>query len=152
MGGAWVSAARLVVEPEAIAARLARELLAQSQQSVPVGLSRSAIIELIETIVVYKFPQLSRREIETMLGLSDLKQTRLYQEALEEGERLGELSGERSLVLRLLKRKLGEIPQDLRGRIEELSLTQLENLGEALLDFEQMDDLVNWLEASDEDS
>ena len=87
-----------------------------------------------------------------MLGLSDLKQTRLYQEALEEGERLGELSGGRSLVLRLLKRKLGEIPQDLRGRIEELSLTQLETLGEALLDFEQMDDLVNWLEASDEDS
>ena len=82
-----------------------------------------------------------------MLGLSDLKQTRVYQEALEEGEQLAA----KSIVLRQLTRKLGEIPQDLRGRIEELSLTQLENLGEALLDFEQMDDLVNWLEGSQED-
>ena len=38
-----------------------------------------------------------------MLGLSDLKQTRVYQEALEEEAR--------SLVLRILTRKLGEIPQ-----------------------------------------
>ena len=143
---------RLVVEPEATASSLAKQLLAQSEQSVPVGLSRSGIIELIETIVVYKFPQLSRQEIETMLGLSDLKQTRVYQEALEEGERLGELSGERSLVLRQLNRKLGEISQDLQGRIEELSLTQLENLGEALLGFEQMADLVNWLDACHEES
>ena len=141
---------RLVVEPEATAARLARELLAQSQQGVPVGLSKSAIIELIETIVVYKFPQLSRQEVEVMLGLSDLKQTRVYQEALEEGERLGEQLATKSLVLRQLTRKLGEIPQELRGQIEKLTLTQLENLGEALLDFEQMDDLVNWLKGCQE--
>ena len=82
-----------------------------------------------------------------MLGLSDLKQTRVYQEALEEGEQLAA----KSIVLRLLTRKLGDIPKDLRGRIEELSLTQLENLGEALLDFEQIDDLVNWLEGSQQD-
>ena len=138
---------RLVVEPEATATSLAKRLLAQSELSIPSGLSRRAIIELIETIVVYKFPQLSRQEIETMLGLSDLKQTRVYQEALEEGERIGELSGERSLVLRQLNRKLGEISQDLQGRIGELSLTQLENLGEALLDFGQIDDLVLWLDA-----
>jgi predicted transposase YdaD len=43
---------------------------------------------LIETIVVYKFPQLSRKEIERMLGLSDLKQTRVYQAALQEGRQL----------------------------------------------------------------
>ncbi|MCG8364966.1 MAG: DUF4351 domain-containing protein, partial [Pseudanabaenales cyanobacterium] len=78
-----------------------------------------------------------------MLGLSDLKQTRVYQEALEEEAR--------SLVLRILTRKLGEIPQDLQGRIEELSLSQLENLSEALLDFGQMDDLVSWLEAPSEE-
>ena len=42
-------------------------------------------------------------------------------------------------------------PQDLQGRIEELSLSQLENLSEALLDFGQMDDLVSWLEAPSEE-
>ena len=131
---------RLVLEPEVTAVGLAKQLLAQSQLSIPVGLSRNAIIELIETIVVYKFPQLSRQEVELMLGLSDLKQTRVYQEAMEEGERM--------LILRLLTRKLGEIPQGLQGRIEELPLTQLENLGEALLDFEQMGDLVSWLDTA----
>ena len=78
-----------------------------------------------------------------MLGLSNLKQTRVYQEALEE-EAL-------SLVLRQLTCKLGEIPQGLQGQIEELSLTQLENLGEALLDFGKMGDLVSWLEAAQGD-
>jgi predicted transposase/invertase (TIGR01784 family) len=39
----------------------------------------------IETIVLYKFPNLSREELETMLGLSELRQTRVYQEAREEG-------------------------------------------------------------------
>jgi len=43
------------------------------------------IIELIETVMVYKFPMLSREEIEQMFSLSELKQTRVYQEALEEG-------------------------------------------------------------------
>jgi len=37
-------------------------------------------------VFVYKFPKLSREEIETMLGLSELKQTKVYQEAVEEGE------------------------------------------------------------------
>jgi predicted transposase/invertase (TIGR01784 family) len=41
---------------------------------------------LIETIIICKFPQKSREEIEQMLGVSELKQTRVYQEALEEGE------------------------------------------------------------------
>jgi predicted transposase/invertase (TIGR01784 family) len=35
---------------------------------------------VIETILVYKFPKMSREEIEAMFGLSELKQTRVYQE------------------------------------------------------------------------
>ena len=83
-----------------------------------------------------------------MLGLRDLKQTRVYQEALAEGE----LMGERSLILRILTRKLGEIPQDLQRQLEDLSLSQLENLGEALLDFEEMQALVDWLNNAREDA
>ncbi|QGZ91364.1 hypothetical protein GQR42_19475 [Microcystis aeruginosa FD4] len=37
----------------------------------------------------YYFPQKSREEIEAMFELSDLKQTRVYQEALAEGEERG---------------------------------------------------------------
>ncbi|WP_281063357.1 hypothetical protein [Leptolyngbya sp. Cla-17] len=38
---------------------------------------------MLTTIMVYKFTNLSRQEIETMLGIS-LQQTRVYQEAKEE--------------------------------------------------------------------
>jgi predicted transposase YdaD len=38
------------------------------------------ILDLIETILVYKLPTFTRKEIQTMLGLTDhdLKQTRFY--------------------------------------------------------------------------
>lgn len=77
-----------------------------------------------------------------MLGIT-LQQTRVYQEIKAEGRE----EGEKSLVLRLLTRRVGELPQDVRQRIESLPLEQLENLGEALLDFTSMADLQEWLEA-----
>ncbi len=63
------------------------------QQPLDINVQRT-IIELIETVIVYKFPKLTRQEIESMLGLNDLKQTKVYQEALEEGEQRGEQRGE----------------------------------------------------------
>ncbi|BAY74674.1 hypothetical protein NIES25_10880 [Nostoc linckia NIES-25] len=45
---------------------------------------RRQLLELIETILVYKFPTMSREEIEGMFGLSDLKQTRVYQEGVRQ--------------------------------------------------------------------
>ena len=68
------------------------------------------VLELIETVLVYKFPKLSRQEIEAMFTYSDLKQTRVYQEAREEGELRGEQRGEqRGLQLGEQKGlKLGE--------------------------------------------
>lgn len=42
---------------------------------------------------------------------------------------------------------MGELPQDVGDRIQTLNLEQLENLGEALLDFTSMADLQAWLEA-----
>ena len=50
-----------------------------------------------------------------------------------------------SLILRLLNRRLGEISSTLVQQIQELSLEQLETLGEALLDFTSLTDLTTWL-------
>ena len=63
---------RLIVEPESTAVDRAKQLLSQASQTAIADLSQKAIIELVETIVVYKFPQLSRQEIEQMLNLSAL--------------------------------------------------------------------------------
>ena len=82
-----------------------------------------------------------------MLGIT-LKETRVYREIKEEGREEGREEGlqrERSLILRLLTRRVGELPQDVRQRVETLSLEELENLGEALLDFTSIADLQSWL-------
>ncbi|MCG9891442.1 MAG: Rpn family recombination-promoting nuclease/putative transposase [Thermosynechococcaceae cyanobacterium MS004] len=106
---------------------------------------RERIIELIETVMVYKFPLLSREEIEQMFGLSELKQTRVYQEALEEGREEGRRQEALEIMLRFLRRRLGVLESTVETQIELLSLVQLEALGEALLDFGDESDLLNWL-------
>lgn len=53
---------------------------------------------MIETILVYKLPAMSREEIEAMFELSDLKQTRVYQQAKEEGKLEGKLESVSGLL------------------------------------------------------
>jgi hypothetical protein len=65
----------------------------------------------------------------------------LYQRDTEQAVQ----SGEQRLVLRLLNRCIGEIDASLIERIQVLSIEQLENLGEALLDFSSVADLETWL-------
>ena len=136
---------QLVVERKAQATNRARQLIEQSQQETVAGLSRQEIIELIQIIMVYKFPQLGREAIETMLGLSELKQTRVYQEAREEGLQEG-LQRETTLVLLLLTRRLGQVAPEVRSQIQQLPVEQLEELGEALLDFSSVQNLMDWLQ------
>lgn len=69
-------------------------------------------------------------------------------ETLQEGRQEGRQEGERSLVLRLLSRRIGNLSPSVVSRVEALSLPQLEMLGEALLDFTGSDDLMIWLQAN----
>jgi predicted transposase/invertase (TIGR01784 family) len=133
----------IVAQPEQAQTR-AQQLLTQTRSQEQPTLSIAAIIELIETIVVYKFPQLSRQEIKQMLGLSEIRQTRVYQEALQEGRQEEGLS----LVLRLLTRRVGVLTPELEAQVRSLSLTQIEGLSEALLDFTDISDLRAWLPAN----
>ncbi|MDZ8053298.1 MAG: Rpn family recombination-promoting nuclease/putative transposase [Aulosira sp. ZfuVER01] len=81
-----------------------------------------------------------------------MRESVIYQEILAEGEQRGEQRGREEgrkaegqlLVLRQLIRRVGELPQDVRSRVESLTLEQLENLGEALLDFQAIADLETW--------
>jgi predicted transposase YdaD len=57
----------------------------------------------------------------------------------------GVAQGERSLILRLLSRRIGRIAPDTETKISALSVSQLEALGEALLDFSNPTDLDEWL-------
>jgi predicted transposase YdaD len=104
-----------------------------------------SVIDAVSTIMVYKFSNLSRDEVDAMLGI-ELEQTRVYREAEQQGSVRGRQEEAQSLILRQLNRRVGNISIDLEARIKTLTLAQLEELGEALLDFSQMADLVAWLE------
>jgi hypothetical protein len=65
-----------------------------------------------------------------------------FERGLEQG-----LEHERSLILRLLSRKIGSLDTETRTQVEALTFSQLETLTEALLDFNNQDDLARWLAA-----
>ncbi len=66
-------------------------------------------------------------------------------QGLEQGLQQGLQQGQAIIVLRQLKRRLGEIESEDETRINGLSVEQLEALGDALLDFSNRDDLLTWL-------
>ena len=70
-----------------------------------------------------------------------MRKSVIYQDIWEKGRQEEAVS----LILRLLNRRLGEISSTLSQQIRELSLEQLETLGEALLDFTSLTDLTAWL-------
>ncbi|QUY46194.1 Rpn family recombination-promoting nuclease/putative transposase [Acaryochloris marina] len=93
---------------------------------------------------------LERDVINQVLRKEIMQQSVIYQEWKEEFEQTGITKGKleeaQSLVLRLLTRRIGDIPSETRSQIQSLSLDQLETLGEALLDFTKTADLITWLE------
>ena len=87
---------------------------------------------------------MSRDEVDLML-----QETRVYQEAVAEGEAKGEArgraEGESGLVLRQLNHRVGSLSPQLSAQVQQLTVPQLEDLGEALLDFTGLADLEGWL-------
>lgn len=64
---------------------------------------------------------------------------------LEEGVKEGRKNEALSFLSRLLTRRIGPIAPETREQIQTLSVEELEDLGEALLDFSSASDLTNWL-------
>ena len=131
---------KLVVEPEDKAGELARNLIERIKQEVKNNINQKQLQELIETIIIYKFPKLSYEEIEAMLNLQEIKQTRVYQDAKAEGIEEGKLKGieegkregieegklkgiEEGIEEGMLRQKLAMIPllQELGLTIEQIS-------------------------------
>ena len=79
----------LIRQTETQAPLTARELVARTKTEIADEALRVDLIELIETVIIYKLPRLSREEIQTMLQIHDIRQSRVYQEAMEEGEKKG---------------------------------------------------------------
>jgi hypothetical protein len=57
------------------------------------------------------------------------------------GVQQGRLDGERTLVLRQIQHRFGELPAALRLRLEGASQAELESLADRVLDASSLDDL-----------
>jgi predicted transposase YdaD len=74
-----------------------------------------------------------------------MQESVIYQDILQKGEQRGKKQEALALILRLLPRRIGPVTPQLQEQIRSLSVPQLEDLGEALLDFSSETDLINWL-------
>ncbi len=111
------------------------------------------VADLVEQI---DEPQ-QQREIsaytEILAGLKfdkDLIRRFLREELMRESVIYQEIQQERVsiLVLRQLTRRVGQLAPEIRLQIQQLPVVQLEELGEALLDFSTVQDLTDWLQGS----
>lgn len=75
---------RLVVGKPQSATEQVQLLIEQTQREIPDPALQQQIIELIEKIIIYKLPKLSRQELEQMFTLTEWKKTRFYQDVQQE--------------------------------------------------------------------
>jgi len=75
-----------------------------------------------------------------------MQESVIYQDILQKGEERGKKQEALQLILRLLTRRFAAIGSEIEQQIRTLSITQLEDLAEALLDFNNQNDLVNYLQ------
>jgi len=78
-----VSLVKLIVEPEPTSINQAKVLIQRLDQGDCFGLSQAEILDLVETILIYKFNS-SREEVANMIKLYELEETRFYQEVSAE--------------------------------------------------------------------
>jgi len=131
---------QLLVTEKDKSAVIGRKLLQEADTTVEF----QRRLSLIETILANKFPELTKEIIMNMLDIEnvDITQSRFYQEIIVEGLQ----EGEANLVIRQLRRRLGELPESQSSQIKSFPISKLEDLGEALLDFQGIDDLDDWLQ------
>jgi|GEM_PF-899199 len=72
--------------------------------------------------------------------------TSWMEEGLQQGRQQGIQQGELAIIQRQLIRRIGGVTPQLQERLRLLSLTELEDLAEALLDFSTEEDLLSWLQ------
>lgn len=91
---------------------------------------------------------LNKDIIQRLLREDIMKESVIYQEIEAQGKQKGRQEEGVNLILRQLNRRIGGISIQFSQRIQRLSVEQLENLGEALLDFSSAEDLEQWLKSS----
>ncbi len=163
-----LSLIKLIVENKKRTPNLIKSLINKTKSEISNSQHQQKVLDLIETIVLYKLPFMSREDLAAMYTFTkdDLRKTRYYQDVRQEArEELAEEVRESvkqevresvkqettkeealKLVQRLIRRRLGSIAPEFDHQVNQLETIQLENLAEALLDIQTSSDLAHWLQ------
>ncbi len=118
----------------------------QIQQAPLPEPARRHCLDVFQSWLLARFQDQTLEEILVMLGeMTPLEQTRAYREIVAKNKPIWKQEGEAGLILRLLRRRLGTLSKTQQARVQALPVEQLEDLGEALLDFSATADLETWL-------
>lgn len=74
-----------------------------------------------------------------------MKESVIYQDIFQKGERRREQKEAVKFPMRLLNQRFAEIDSEIVERVKLLALEQLGNLGAALFNISEVADLVTWL-------
>jgi predicted transposase YdaD len=116
-------------EPNKLLQQVALEIDKIEEQA-----QQNTIAACVELLAGLKF---EKQLIKQYFREETMEESVIYQEIINRGKL--------QLIFRLLKRRIGEISAKLESQIKELSGEKLDELSEAILDFSQPDDLVNWI-------
>jgi len=122
----------------------AGSLLVKAQQETISEAEKRVIIDMVTTIIWYRFETLDRKDVEAMLNIKT-KETRLYREGQMDGRQEGRQEGQAELITRLLVKRFGSLTEGMQGKIQTLSSSLLAELGEAILDFSTVEAVESWL-------
>jgi len=110
----------------------------------PANEQRQEAINIIGLFLLSRFRKLHHEEVVDMLNL-DLMDTQagqdIYRMGLVRGEVEGKAEGERSVFTRQLKKRFGQLSNSVQARIENATLSQLEQWSLNILDAKNLDDV-----------
>ncbi len=92
-----------------------KQLIDKARLEVKDAAIQKKVLELIEAILVNKFPNLSREEIKEMLSMELIKGTRVYEELKEEAKE----EAKQELKEKLKEEAKEEAKQELKEKLKE---------------------------------
>lgn len=130
---------RPLVAPEAEVEQKAAAWVAAIQADISLQMSvRTHLVELLTLLVVQRFSQMTRQEIEKMLNLIPLEKTRLGQELIEQGEV--------SILTRLIAHQFRTSQDLVAERLRSFTRADFEALSDQLWQMQSLEEVWAWLD------
>ncbi len=101
----------------------------------------SACVEVLASL------RFDKNFIQQFLRAELMQESPIYQEIIQKGVQQGLRQGKQDTLIRLLTRRIGSVSPQSRSQIQNLSIEQLDQLSEVLLDFSDAADLTVWLQS-----